>query len=164
MLKPVLGSQLQLGHPLARGLAGCWLMNEGSGDKVSDLSGNDNTGTFQAGAAKPIWIPGNTGPAVRGDGGDQIKATIKGINPSAISVVISVKPTDGYSSGGTDEAIFELVLSSEYLLIYFNDDGKLRALRNTTSGGQDLAATTATSWSEQYYQIIMLEGKKTITE
>jgi len=49
MLKPVLGSQIQLGHPLARGLVGCWLMNEGSGDKVCDLSGNGNTGIARTG-------------------------------------------------------------------------------------------------------------------
>ncbi len=55
MLKPVLGSQLSLGSHLARGLVGCWLLNEGSGNKVFDLSGNGNTGTVSSGT---VWKPG----------------------------------------------------------------------------------------------------------
>jgi len=46
MLKPVLGSQIQLGHPLAKGLVGYWPMNEGTGNVVSDLSGNGRTLTL----------------------------------------------------------------------------------------------------------------------
>ena len=72
MLKPVLGSQIQLGHPLANGLVGCWLMNEGGGDIVQDLSGNGNKGIFGSGAASPIWVPGKSGHAIRFDGGDQV--------------------------------------------------------------------------------------------
>lgn len=43
--KPVRGMQLNKSHPLARGLVGCWVMNEAIGDKVFDLSGNENHGT-----------------------------------------------------------------------------------------------------------------------
>lgn len=34
--KPPYGSRVNLGHPLARGLVGCWVMNEGSGNKLHD--------------------------------------------------------------------------------------------------------------------------------
>ena len=60
-IKPVLGSQLQFGHPLATGLAGLWLFNEGSGNKVFDLSGNGNAGTF-VGATH--WVSGEFGSAL----------------------------------------------------------------------------------------------------
>jgi hypothetical protein len=40
--KPPLGSQLNFGHPLSRGLVGCWLMNEGGGLKVNDLISKNN--------------------------------------------------------------------------------------------------------------------------
>ena len=43
--KPLPGAQLNLAHPLARGLVGCWPFLEGSGDRVYDLSGNGNVGT-----------------------------------------------------------------------------------------------------------------------
>ena len=56
-MKPVLGSQIQVGHPLSTGLVGCWLMNEGSGSRVNDLSGNNNNLT---GYNSPAWSPGNS--------------------------------------------------------------------------------------------------------
>jgi hypothetical protein len=57
-LKPVLGSQIQMGHPLAKGLVGCWLKNEGSGNIIQDLSGNGNKGSF---VIYPIWSSGKFG-------------------------------------------------------------------------------------------------------
>ena len=63
-IKPVLGSQLNLGHPLSTGLVGLWLFNEGSGNKVFDLSGNGNTGTY---TGTPDWGAGFYGPQVRCD-------------------------------------------------------------------------------------------------
>lgn len=44
--KPLRGARLNLFHPLARGLVGCWLFNEGCGDKAYDLSGYGNYGTL----------------------------------------------------------------------------------------------------------------------
>lgn len=41
--KPPLGSQINWGHPLSKGLVGCWLFNEKSGTKVFDLA-NFKTG------------------------------------------------------------------------------------------------------------------------
>lgn len=40
--KPPLGTRLNRGHPLAKGLAACWVMNEGAGVLVSDSSGLTN--------------------------------------------------------------------------------------------------------------------------
>lgn len=54
--KPPLGSQIDWGHPLSQGLVGCWLMNEGGGNKVSDMA-RGNNGT-NVGA---IWKPLLTG-------------------------------------------------------------------------------------------------------
>ena len=43
--KPARGMQINKAHPLAKGLAGCYIINEATGDKLFDLSGNDNGGT-----------------------------------------------------------------------------------------------------------------------
>ena len=40
--KPYVGIGLNKNHQLAQGLVGCWVMNEATGDKVFDLSGNGN--------------------------------------------------------------------------------------------------------------------------
>lgn len=44
--KPLLGQQIDWSHPLSKRLVACWVMNEGSGDRVSDLSGNNHNGMF----------------------------------------------------------------------------------------------------------------------
>ena len=44
---------------------GCWLMNEGSGNRIYDLSNNGNHGFF---ATPPSWVPGRSGPALFFDG------------------------------------------------------------------------------------------------
>ena len=43
---------------------GIWLLNEGKGDKIEDISGNDNHGELQGGK----WIKGPDGPALSLDG------------------------------------------------------------------------------------------------
>ena len=97
-LKPPKGTMLSRGHPLARGMVGCWLMNEGTGNIVNDLSGNGNVGIITS----ALWSPGKFGPCVKFDGnydfitiGDV--AILEGmpgitvsawINPSAVPSVV----------------------------------------------------------------------------
>lgn len=58
--KPPLGARLNCSHPLARGLAGCWLMNEGGGSTLID-SAYVNNGTL---TNSPLWSSGSFGPAL----------------------------------------------------------------------------------------------------
>ena len=46
LTKPKPGAIINQFHPLAHGLVGYWLMNEGSGSKVYDISGKNNHGTL----------------------------------------------------------------------------------------------------------------------
>jgi len=99
ILKPPKGRLLKLsGHPLAKGLVGYWLMNEGSGNIVNDLSGNGNSGTLVANAS---WVPGKFGPAINLDGtGDLINCgNINMQGWSEISIVVFAK----HDSSGSDE-------------------------------------------------------------
>lgn len=59
--KPPLGSLPDFSNPLTRGLVGLWLMNEGGGSVVQDLSGSKHNGAL-TGLAK--FTLGNFGPAV----------------------------------------------------------------------------------------------------
>jgi len=74
LTKPPLGTQLDWANPLNTGLVGLWIFNEGIGDKVYDLSGNENTGTLtnMAFPSTPTsgWNPGRLGPAIALDGSD----------------------------------------------------------------------------------------------
>ena len=72
ILKPPKGAMVNRGHPLSRGLNGCWIFNEGGGIIVNDSTGNGNTGIFGAGAASPTWPAGKFGSALSFDGGDYV--------------------------------------------------------------------------------------------
>jgi len=97
--KPLLGVPVNWSHPLARGLVGCWLMNEGGGDKIYDLSGNRNMGIFAAGSASPTWKPGKFGGTLYFGGDDYIdvsdSSSLNNISTTgAISIVVSFRATD----------------------------------------------------------------------
>lgn len=64
-LKPRPFRKPNLAHPLAKGLIGCWLMNEGGGNITADLSGNNHTGSLVATAH---FVGGESGPAIDFDG------------------------------------------------------------------------------------------------
>jgi len=72
ILKPRPFRKPNLGLPISRGLVGLWLFNEGSGNKVADLSGNGNIGTFGAGTTSPIWTPGKFGSGIWFDADDDV--------------------------------------------------------------------------------------------
>ena len=58
--KPILGRQIDWSHSLSDGLVGLWLMNEGSGNTVADLSGNGLLQTLSG----PEWVASKYGPGV----------------------------------------------------------------------------------------------------
>ena len=65
--KPHLGAKYDKNHPLVKGLVGWWLMNEGSGGKVFDLSGNNNIGSLQG---DTTWTAGKHGSCLSFDGNE----------------------------------------------------------------------------------------------
>ncbi len=50
--KPPYGSRIDPTHPLAQGLVGCWLLNEGGGNVIYDISGRGYNGS---GSGFPTW-------------------------------------------------------------------------------------------------------------
>lgn len=74
--KPPQGVRINPAHPSSRGLVGCWMFNEGSGDRVYDLSGYGNHGTLKSFSFPPTpssgWNPSKHGPglAFGGTGSD----------------------------------------------------------------------------------------------
>lgn len=67
-VKPVFGSQLIRGHPLAQGLVGCWLMNEGSGSAIYDLSVSGLHGVLRNIAPEAAWAAGADGYTLKLNG------------------------------------------------------------------------------------------------
>ncbi len=66
--KPLLGAQLNRGHPLAMGLVGVILINEGGGQSLYDKA-YDKVGTFLTGSSVlPTWVPFVDGVGLNFDG------------------------------------------------------------------------------------------------
>jgi hypothetical protein len=62
--KPIRGLQIDLSHPLSRGLTGCWLINEATGEIVADYGPRRNNGSFHYSTSAPMWKPGKYGSAL----------------------------------------------------------------------------------------------------
>jgi hypothetical protein len=65
--KPPIGAKINFGHPLSNGLVGCWLFNEGSGDRVNDYSGYSNHGKVSNSILQTStkgWMDGPDGPSM----------------------------------------------------------------------------------------------------
>ena len=103
ILKPIRAIQLNKSHPFARGMVGCWLFNEATGDRVFDSSGNGNMGTL---VGDTHFVPGKFGSALNFDGaGDYVDC---GNNESLnitgeMTLSAWIKPTDVV--GGTREIV-----------------------------------------------------------
>lgn len=88
-IKPLKGIQLDYSNPLTKGLAGYWLMNEGGGNTVYDISGNGHHGTITG----ATWTGGKFGSALSFDGSNNVDTGWDaGKDLSAFSVVAWVYP------------------------------------------------------------------------
>ncbi|MBW7991896.1 MAG: LamG domain-containing protein [Planctomycetes bacterium] len=154
-LKPTRGKFLPKpdGSPegcLIASLIGCWLMNEGSGDRIFDLSGNGNIGTFGSGAARPFWQGGKSGSSVYFDGGDKISGPSLGSLSLPLTIVASIRR----SATGAWDPIFVthevndnyygaalVIQSSDRVWLQYGDgEGNGSDDRNTKNGVSSLAA------------------------
>ena len=83
--KPPPGAQIDWGHPLARGLVGCWLFNEAGGIRANGLAAA-NHGLLGEGIAAnmPVWA----GQGLRFDGLDDY--VDMGYRPELLSPALSI--------------------------------------------------------------------------
>jgi len=112
ILKPTRGAQLNLTHPLSRGLVGCWFA-DGS-NSAFDYSRNGNNGTFQGGTH---CVPGKFGYVWDFDGSEDCiiignpailnitgKITVSAwIKPNTLSdkhIIIDKRPDAGLTGYG----------------------------------------------------------------
>ena len=95
-MKPPVGAQPIVGHPLADGLVGCWPANEGSGSKLFDVSGYGNNAVFQGSAG---WRLSRLGWAMDSQGSyNNANTAFDGTKSDELSISAWVAPdlTDGY--------------------------------------------------------------------
>ena len=120
ILKPPKGAMVNRGHNLSRGLVGLWLMNEGGGNIVNDISGNGNTGSL---VADTHFVAGKFGSGIDfdGDGGTIQVPYSSELSPSTgLSIVmwayIREWKTDGSLLIKNGSCLFEVNNSTEFRL------------------------------------------------
>ena len=147
IIKPHRGVEINWSHPLARGLVGCWLFDEGTGEKVFDLSGNNNTGTLIAMDPATDWIAGKDGFALDFD---NIDDHIDCGNPSilqvtsALTMEVLISRINGqghlltkYNSGAGDRGYLCVVDGSSKFAMYlgFDSGGNYHTVQGETTIG-----------------------------
>lgn len=108
MQKPMLGSYLDTGNPLANGLVGCWMFNEETGTLVNDLSGNGLNGVITG----AVWSLGSEGSSLAFDGSGDYVNLGKGRQLSAFTILAWCKNVSYNSS--TKEVLTRADYGSPY--------------------------------------------------
>lgn len=137
IIKSPFGAVLRRGHPLARGLVGCWLFNEGNGNMVSDLSGNGLTADL---SNNITWQAGRQGHWLHLNGTtDFINANANPIGTSACTIVAWIWPEgwgENVTYGGliaTNGKVYFGVRDSGDRLYFSGDGGSTQAVSTDSS-------------------------------
>ena len=137
--KPATGARVDPGHPLAAGLVGCWVLDEGSGPSAHDLSGYAQAGTLVGTAS---WGGSGynigTGLLVNGGTGNGVNVPLGGSNPCLLTGPFTLAALVQTTSNAAQQGILEK----------YDAAGNGYVLRLTSAGkvqGYTLTATTSAS-------------------
>ena len=120
-IKPNLGIPINWGNPLAKGLVAYWLMNEGTGNTVQDLSGNGNIGTC---GAAVTWAAGISGPSLYFP--SQVNVTLPATITTAKTIIARVKVTADDNCavcGVEDQAYYTPIILYDSLSRFYIGNG-----------------------------------------
>ncbi len=154
--KPPVGTRLDRHHPLAKGLVGGWLINQG-GTTIVDLvtgavtapGGSVSMDMTEQGAA--VKLDGSTGNYLITD-----SRIIDQLNLGELTVEALVKPTGGWDSSETvDDYIVDVGGSTQWdkNTLYFNDDGRVRFINYIYGKTLEFAQSDQTSFGPEYYHL-----------
>lgn len=135
--KPPLGSQINWGHPLANGMLGCWLFNEGGGSKILNIASPLYHGTLTTnGLTDTTWKGGLYGLVVSHSNAHTSNGvTIPALTSTTTHTLATwVKLTSIASS-------YQNLLGNSGTSGYWTLSGKL----NSYTGAADKLSTTAVS-------------------
>jgi hypothetical protein len=164
-MKPFRFAQLNRSSPLARGLVGCWLFNEGCGKIVTDISGNNNNGTL---CNNTTWAAGRFGTCLSFNGsGDYVnlgnKIALQVGVPFSISAWIYINSlvsdswligTDKYGlndSGGKYYGCHLRILNTGAVYAAYGDGSG-----NTSNSRRTAQTTTTPIAADKWYYIVVV--------
>ena len=146
--KPLVGTQINWGHPLSKGLVGAWVINEGSGDRIYDASGNQND-------LSSIGSPQRNGGNLEFNGSSDGMLNLdsfSGLNSERGTVAFRVMPlaypaatAQGFWEIGNGTGVTERIVfynsADDRLFMFSPDDGNFWGRNNGAS------AIPADKWS-----------------
>lgn len=145
-LKPIRGSLLNKSHLLARGLVGFWLFNEGSGNVVSDLSGNGNHATATGTISEITWQSGPDGGVVDFVGNSiayfAFKQAISWAAADAWTIIVKC-----ISDGDAGEEMLLGKYNDTNNYIWWRGGSYFRFYSNTGNAANFTSVTSFTSWA-----------------
>lgn len=146
--KPFRGTQLNKTHPLARGLVGCWVFNEGSGDRCFNLNAFNNHGTI-IGA---VWGTGHSGSTLIFDGdADYVTLPSNPVdlsNPHSICCYLYTAD-HAYTSSGYDQRAINFYDTSTSWVNVGNDSNSTKAIYVSGNFGGTVDNLTSDNVYEQ---------------
>lgn len=174
-IKPPPGSQINFGHPLAQGLVGCWLMNEGGGRRIADLASlnslNFSVSSDVWGLTKRGFVAFNN--AVTASGGFHTN-TARFIPTKNVTIVINKFKTDTTNRASSGFGVLNSDLGTSRRcgahlpwsdgIVYWDFGGATGSNRISKSGltfGDDIWAFSAGDKGMKMYQNSILWASST---
>lgn len=147
-IKPVFGRQLDRSHSLTRNLVRNYLFNEGTGDKIYDLSGNGNHGTLQN-MAVANWVGGRDGFVLDFDGSDDfINAgtnTLPLTLPFTISCLVFIPTVSAVNRNVISQGHWNINKSGFWLNLTSVASSKIIMALADSGGSTDVTSNTVIS-------------------
>lgn len=150
--KPPVGAQLKLDHPLARGLVGCWLLNERSGDKAYDSSGQGNIGTLTGMDPATDWVGSLHGGALDFDGSNDY---IECADSPSLNIIKSITISAWINFAVTNSPIVIVGRGNYQYLLYWNAGQSVLSLWTGGSETQQFFTPVVGTW----YHIVAINDE-----
>jgi hypothetical protein len=155
--KPPLGSIVDWSLPVNSLLLGAWIMNEGGGGTVYDITGFNNTITL---SGTQTWVTGNQGSAVSFNGTTSYANALYGYSGySRITVETWVKPSSGAGTYVTSiTSGIANGLAGSFRLSDFSTDIAFRIQTNGSGANITATSTTAPNGKIWYHCVGVYDG------
>lgn len=149
-------------HALEDGLVGYWSFDEGSGDAVSDLSGQGHNGVFAYG--QPEWVDGKTGSALFFDGDSGVETPdFYGINGSTPRTIAFWIKSDDTTNGGGATVLVGFGLQEAGRRWHVKYEGTAdKTLRTENQGGNNWGSDTINDNEWHHVASVLPAGGTTI--
>lgn len=140
-------------HPRYRGVVGHWMMAEGSGGTVRDISGKGNHGTLTNMNPPTDWVPGQFGKVLDFDADNDEVNLGQDIFSGNIGTIIAWIKFNDLAQIQTFFSTSDTSVTDKYWKLEITIGGQLQSDHRTT-GSQDRMTGTVVLSSGTWYQVV----------